>query len=75
MKTKKVKPYHLLVYIEDCSTKIKKFASTDDMGKFIDDFYKKYPNYADLGSDNWVDYAVTNVTGEVHFFTDGVGVE
>lgn len=73
--SKKGEPYHLLVYVLDSSSKIKRFDSTLEMGKFIDDFYKKYPDYLDTYSDNWIDYTITGITGEVFFFTNGLEVE
>ena len=75
MKKKKSEVYDLLVYVEDCSQKIKRFDSSEKMGKFIDKFYKKHPDYASNNADNWIDYAITGVTGSVHFFTDGIEVE
>jgi hypothetical protein len=75
MKKKTTKPYNLLVYVEDSNTRIKRFETELEMGEFVDNFYKTYPNYAELYSDNWVDHAITGVTGEVHFFTDGLEVE
>lgn len=69
------KPYHLLVYVANCVTKIKRFESTDKMGKFIDDFNKEYPDSDAADTGYWVDYAITNVEGDVHFFTDGMKVE
>ena len=73
--TKTEKEYHLLMYVEDCQSKIKKFNSTKKMGEFIDQFLKDNPDYASNLSDNWIDYTVTNITGDVHFFTDSMKVE
>jgi acyl-CoA hydrolase len=76
MKKKKVsKPYNLLMYTVDASPKIRKFKTEKAMGEFIDEFYRQHPDHADQYSDNWIDYAVTEVTGEVHFFTDGLKVQ
>ena len=67
--------YSLLHYVEGCSPKLKRFSSSKEMGKFVDEFYKKYPDYMEEYSDNWVDFAITGIKGEVHFFTDGLAVE
>ena len=67
--------YHLLVYVLDSEPKIKKFKSKLALGKFVDKFVKDYPDYLGAESGNWVDYAVTDVIGEVTFFTDGLKVE
>lgn len=75
MKIKPAKTYNLLVYVLDSTNKIKRFDSTEKMGKFIDSFLKKYPDYMSNDSGNWIDYAITDVGGEVHFFTDGLEVE
>lgn len=74
-KTKSKKEHCILSYIEGSDTKLKKFTSTEKMGKFVDDFYKKYPNYASYESDNWIDFAITGVSGDVFFFTDGLKLE
>jgi hypothetical protein len=71
----KVLPYHLLMYVEDSSPKIKKFSTTKALGTFIDKFLKKYPDYASHSSGHWIDFSVTNVSGRVDFFTDGLEVE
>lgn len=73
-KKKAVAPYHILVYIEKCEQRIKKFKTEKEMGKFIDNYYKLHPEYADKYSDYWVDFAVTNISGDVHFFTDSLKV-
>ena len=67
--------YNLLFYVEDASTKVKRFATKEQMGDFIDQFNLKYPDYASIYSDNWIDLAVTDVSGEVVFFTDSMRVE
>lgn len=67
--------YHLLMYCVDCSPMIKKFSTTEKMSKFIDDFQKQFPDYMSIDSGNWIDYCVLGVTGEVHFFTDGLKVK
>ena len=73
--SKKGEPYRLLMYVLDASPKVKRFDSTLEMGKFVDDFYKEHPDYLSLHSDNWIDFSVTGVTGEVFFFTDGLEIE
>jgi hypothetical protein len=73
--TKTPKVYHLLVYVEKCETKVKKFKTLQDLGVFIDSFLKRHPDYADTYSDYWLDYSITNVSGEVNFFTDNMRVQ
>ena len=77
MKTKKTvkkkKSYNLLMYVVDCSPRIKKFGSLKEMQTFIDDFNKKYPE--EHYGDNWIDYVVTNVHGSVRMITSGISVE
>lgn len=63
------------MYVVDSNPKIKKFGSTKELGKFMDDFWKKYPDHLAADSGNWIDYCVTEVSGDVHFFTDGLEVE
>lgn len=75
MKTpKKKKPYNLLVYVEKCETKLKKFKTTKEMGKFIDEYLKLHPEYTSEYSDYWIDYAIENISGKITFFTDGLKV-
>lgn len=74
-KIAKAKLYNLLVYVEDNSTKIKKFDTAEELGEFVDNFNKEYPDYADSSSDNWTDFAITDIQGEIYFFTDGIKVE
>jgi hypothetical protein len=74
-KSKRGEEYQLLVYIVKCETRIKKFATEKEMGQFIDGFLKEHPEYQEEYSENWIDFALTGVTGDVHFFTDGVAVE
>jgi hypothetical protein len=74
-KTEKQEPYHLLMYVEDSSPKLKRFKTTDELGRFVDDFNKRYPDYASIDSGYWIDFAVTYVLGDVHFFTDGLEIE
>ena len=75
VKPKKTKEYHLLMYVFDSSPRIKKFTSTEKMKDFIDSFLKKYPDHMSVDSGTWIDYIVTGVTGDVHFYTDGLEVD
>ncbi len=74
-KSQKTKKYNLLMYVADSSPKIKRFDSMEKMGKFVEKFHKKYPEHMCANSGYWIDYVVTGVTGEVHFFTDGIKVQ
>ena len=53
------KKYHLVHYVEDCSSRLKKFSSFKAMKKFIIDFKAKHKDADDF----WIDYAVTDITG------------
>src|ERR1035437_10124055 len=70
-----IKEYNLLMYVEDSSPKIKKFVSMKDMEKFVSDFEKKYPDPDGPRDGNWIDYCVTDVSGKITFFTDGISLE
>jgi hypothetical protein len=63
-KTKKTPKFHLCVYVEDCGTKIKKFSTVKALNDFVLDFTAQYPDQRE--GDNWIDYVVTGVTGEIH---------
>ena len=73
--SKRGEEYQLLVYIVNCETRIKKFATEKEMGEFIDGFNKEHPEYQETYSEHWIDFAITGVTGDAHFFTDGMVVE
>jgi len=73
--TKKIKKYHLLNYVEDCSIKLKKFDTPEEMGKFIENFQKEHPDHLSSDSGYWIDYAVMGVSGEIRFFTVAIEVK
>lgn len=73
-KTKNSSEYQLLMYVEDSIPKLKKFSTMEEAGKFVDKFQKKYPDYMSTESGHWIDFVVTGVTGDIHFFTDGIEV-
>ena len=68
-------PYHLVMYVEDGNPKIRKFDSPEKLGTFVKEFQKEYPDYMEMGSDNWIDYVVMDIMGDVFFFTDGITIE
>jgi hypothetical protein len=74
-KTEKNNSYNLLMYTEDSSPKIKRFNTLQQAQDFVDKFNKKYPDHMSFDSGSWIDYLVTEVSGNVHFFTDGITVE
>ena len=63
------------MYVEDSEPKLKKFKTTLELGKFIDAFNKDHPEAEASNSGYWTDYCVTNITGDIHFFTDGITLE
>lgn len=73
--SKRYVEYQVLVYIANGETRVKRFDTEQEMGEFIDGFLKEHPEYQSSHSDYWIDFALTGVTGDIHFFTDGVKVE
>ncbi len=73
--TKAPKSYHLLVYVEDCTQKVKKFDSTKALDSFMAKFLKKYPPSQPQYGDSWLDYSILDVTGSVNFFDKGMELE
>lgn len=61
--------YHLLVYVEGSSTKLKKFKSLSTMKGFITKFRKKHPD-PDRNGDNWIDFTVKNISGAIEVFPE-----
>lgn len=56
-----MKKFHLLHYVENCSSKLKEFKTLKALDSFVASFQKKHK-----GSDDfWIDYAVTGVTGKL----------
>lgn len=70
---KQSKPYHLLRYVEDCSPKTKLFKSLKSLNLFIYDFQAEYG--IESRGDNWIDYSVTNITGDVHIYDPSAALE
>lgn len=60
--------FHALVYVENCTPKIKKFKTLRALKTFVTKFENKYPD-PDKTGDNWIDYHVTNIEGEVVFYS------
>lgn len=75
MKKKKAEVYHLLMYVVNSNPKIKRFDSVEKMAKFVEAFQKKHPDHLASESGDWIDYCITKVSGDVHFFTDGIEVQ
>jgi len=53
--------YHLVIYIESCNQKLKKFKTISSMNKFIEKFMKNRPNTDDY----WIDLTITNINGKI----------
>ena len=66
--------YHILMFVQDSTPYIKKFKTTDEMGKFIDAFNKKYPDEQAINSGYWLDFCITDITGDLHLLCEGVKV-
>ena len=69
------KPYNTLFYVENSTPILQKFDTMEEMGKFVAKFQKKYPDHMSIDSGNWIDYVISDVRGDVHFFTDGIVVK
>ena len=70
-----IKPYNLLVYVLNSTPHMRKFDTMEQMGKFVEKFQKKYPDYMSIDSGNWIDYVISDIRGEISFFTDGISVK
>ncbi len=68
-----MKKYHLLQYVEGCSPRTKKFKTLKGLNQFVQDFQKKYG--IDPCDGNWLDYSVTNITGDVQVYDPSVSLE
>ena len=69
---KSIKKFHLLVYVQDCCTRMKKFKDIGDMQKFVDRFHKQHKSNL---QDNWVDYFVTDIAGTVVIVDDSLRMD
>ncbi len=65
----KQETYHLLVYVENAASKLKKFKTLSSMKGFITKFKKKHRDPLMCG-DNWIDYTVTNIYGSVDIYPE-----
>jgi hypothetical protein len=68
----KASTYHLLVYVEGCCTKLKKFRTIKSLNDFVLEFQSEHFANTD---DNWIDYAVTHIDGEILIYDETVAVE
>lgn len=70
----KIKHLHLLVYVENCSTRIKKFHSDRSMKTFITKFLNRTKSYRD---DNWIDFTVisNNANTELIIYNQDIPLE
>lgn len=65
--------YHLVVYVEKCGTKLKKFKSLTAMKSFVTRFKNKHKDPARQG-DNWIDYTITHISGGIKIYPEsGLG--
>lgn len=65
---KKGKKFHVLKYVENSAPKLKKFTTLKSLNEFILQFSAIY---AASSEDNWVDFVITNVHGDVIQIDDG----
>jgi hypothetical protein len=72
-KSSKSSKFYLLDYVEGCTSKVKKFKTLKALNEFVLDFQAQYPNTRE--GDNWINYAVTNIAGEVIPYDNSVTVE
>lgn len=56
--------YHLLAYTEGTQIKLRKFATKGGLHAFVTKFKKKHPD-PERSGDNWIDYVVYDVKGEI----------
>lgn len=68
-----MKKYHLLQYVEGSSPKTKLFKSLKALNEFTKKFQARYG--IDFRGDNWLDYSVTNITGNVNIYDPSVTLE
>ena len=57
-------PFQLLVFSERNQIKLKKFKTKSALRGFVTKFKKKYPDLERKG-DNWIDYVVWDVLGDI----------
>lgn len=62
--------YNLVMYVANCTPKIKKFADLKKANAFVKKFQKQYPDSLAMDTGYWIDYMVQDVHGEVVFLAD-----
>lgn len=63
---------HLLVYVQDCSSRLKTFTSIKDLNNFVLNFTAET---ADNTDDNWIDFVVTNIAGDIHPYDSSIRID
>jgi hypothetical protein len=66
------KKYHLVHYVEQNSSRLKKFKTLKALKAFVHEFEKEHGRD---GNDNWIDYAVTGITGSTLIYRESLEVE
>jgi len=74
MKTKN-KPYHLVMYVENCSSKVKKFTNKEKLHRFVTDFVNKYPDEEAVDTGYWMDFVILDIMGPSRDFVEQVTIE
>jgi hypothetical protein len=54
--------YHMVFYVDNSTPRFKKFKTIKSMNQFIMNFKH------DPGNGYWIDYSITNITGEFKHF-------
>lgn len=64
-KPAKAKTKNLVLYVENCTPKVKVFDAAIKAKNFVKEFNKKY---AELREDNWADLIITDIRGDIKSF-------
>ena len=68
--SKKKKVSHLLFYVENCDSKVRRFYDKKKLASFVAKFLKKYPMEDACTHGSWIDYGVFDIAGDIVYFTD-----
>lgn len=61
------KKFHIVFYVENCDSKVKKFFDKKAMKRFIEEFEAEYPKAKAIDTGSWVDYSITDIAGKATY--------
>lgn len=61
--SKAKRSFHLVLYVENCECKTKKFFSQEKLDRFVHKFQTENPDVQARDTGSWINYVITDVQG------------